>query len=111
MMRRKYTESIGRSCVLLKKNGDMRFWDIQSFNLALLAKQARWLIHSTHSLFYRVYKARYFPNCSFMDAVLGKNPSYVWHSLLAARGIIREGSIWKRVGHLKDTVWPLLTKR
>ena len=94
-MRRKYTRSIGRSCVLLNKNGGMGFRDIQSFNLALLAKQGRRLIHSTHSLFYRVYKTRYFPNCSFMDAVLGSNPSYVWRSLLAAREIIREGSIWK----------------
>ena len=30
-----------------------------------------------------------------MDAVLGNNPSYVWRSLLAARDIISEGSIWK----------------
>lgn len=52
-------------------------------------KQAWQLIHNTHSLFYRVYKARYFPNCSFMDAVLGNNPSYVCRSLLAARDIIR----------------------
>ena len=41
------------------------------------------LIHNNHSLFYRVYKARYFPNCLFMDAVLGNNPSYTWWSLLA----------------------------
>lgn len=55
------------------------------------------LIHNNHSLFYRVYKARCFPNCSFMDAVLGNNPSYVWQSLLAARDIIHEGAQW-RVG-------------
>ena len=73
----------------------MGFRDIQAFNLALLAKQAWRLIHNTHSLFYWEYKSRYFPNCSFMDAKLGNNPSYVWKSLLAARNIIREGSKWK----------------
>ena len=60
-----------------KGRGRMGFLDIQAFNLALLAKQAWRLIHNTHSLFYRVYKSRYFPNCSFMDAELGNNPSYV----------------------------------
>ena len=52
------------------------------------------MIHGTHSLFYRVYKARYFPTCSFMEAEVGSNPSYVWHSLLSARELLREGSIW-----------------
>ena len=75
--------------------GGMGFRDIQAFNLALLAKQAWRLIHNTHSLFYRVYKARYFPNCSFMDTGLGNNPSYFWRSLLAAREIIQEGVVWK----------------
>ena len=78
-----------------KKCGGMGFQDIQAFNLAILTKQAWRLIHSTHSLFYRVYKSRYFPNCSFLDADLGNNPSYVWRSLLAARDIITEGSLWK----------------
>ena len=78
-----------------KTRGGMGFQDIQAFNLALLAKQAWRIIHNAHSLFYRVYKSRYFPNCSFMDAELGNNPSYVWRSLLAARNIIREGSKWK----------------
>ncbi|XP_075645036.1 uncharacterized protein LOC142616028 [Castanea sativa] len=39
----------------------------------------------------QVYKARYFPNCSFMEAALGTNPSYVWRSLLMAREIIQKG--------------------
>ena len=38
---------------------------------------------------------RYFPNCSFLMAELGSNPSVVWKSLLAAREVIREGSTWQ----------------
>lgn len=75
----------------------MRFRDVQVFNLALLAKQAWRLIHNTSSLFFKVYKSRYFPNCSFKDAELGSNPYYVWRSLLAAWEILWEGSRW-RVG-------------
>lgn len=68
----------------------MGFRDINAFNLAVLAKQAWHLIHGPHSLFYCVYKARYFPTCSFLDVELGNNPSCVWQSLLQARDIIRE---------------------
>uniref|UniRef100_A0A7N2LLU9 Reverse transcriptase zinc-binding domain-containing protein n=1 Tax=Quercus lobata TaxID=97700 RepID=A0A7N2LLU9_QUELO len=67
----------------------MGFRDIHAFNLAMLPKQACRLVTGSHSLFYRVYKARYFPGCSFMDAKLGHNPSFVWRSLLAARDVIR----------------------
>ena len=70
----------------------MGFRDFHAFNLAMLAKQAWRLVIGTHSLFYRVYKARYFPRCSFMEAELGYNPSFVWQSLLATRDLIREGS-------------------
>ena len=81
-----------------KKKTRMGFRDIQAFNLAMLAKQAWRLIHHTHSIFYRVHKARYFPNCSFMEAKIGHNPSFVWRSLVAARDVIMEGSRW-RVGN------------
>ena len=76
----------------------MGFHDFHSFNLAMLSKQAWRLIHNTNSLFYKVYKARYFPNSSFMMADVGSNPSFVWRTLLAARDIIFRGSKW-RVGN------------
>ena len=87
----------GKKLCTPKKNGGMDFRDIQAFNLALLAKQAWRLIHNTHSLFYRLYKSKYFPMCSFMDVELGNNSPFVWWSLLAAMDIIKEGSRW-RVG-------------
>ena len=73
----------------------MGFRDIHAFNLAMLAKQARRLTQDTHSLFFRVYKARYFPNCSFMEAALGHNLSFVWWSLLEARELIRAVTVWE----------------
>ena len=73
----------------------MGFWDLNIFNLAMLAKQTWCFIQGTHSLFYQVYKARYFPTCSYMEAKLGSNPLYVWRSLLQAKELLREGSAWR----------------
>ena len=61
------------------------------------------------SLFFRVYKARYFPNSSFMEAELRSNPSFVWRSLLEASELFRAGTAWK-VGdgksiRVKDHRW------
>ena len=84
-----------RKLCMEKKEGGMGFRDLHAFNLVMLSKQAWRLIHENHSLFYRVYRARYFPNCSFMFVELGNNPSFVWRSLLVARDLIREGSRWQ----------------
>lgn len=78
-----------------KAKGGAGFRDANAFNLAMLAKQAWRLIHHHHSLMYRVYKARYFRACFFLEANLGSNPSYIWRSFLQARDIILEGSVWK----------------
>ncbi|XP_075663437.1 putative mitochondrial protein AtMg00310 [Castanea sativa] len=72
-----------RMC-LPKDQGGMGFKDLEKFNLALLATQGWRLQTNSSSLFYRVYKAKYFPGCEFMDAEMGKNPSYGWRSIMAA---------------------------
>uniref|UniRef100_A0A803NHJ6 RNase H type-1 domain-containing protein n=1 Tax=Cannabis sativa TaxID=3483 RepID=A0A803NHJ6_CANSA len=46
------------------------------------------------SLAARVFKARYFPNGTFLNASLGNNSSFVWRSILEAQHLIREGVHW-----------------
>ena len=46
----------------------MDFKDLCKFNEAMLAKQVWRLVHDTRSLFYKVFKAKYFPNGSMFDA-------------------------------------------
>ena len=58
--------------VFAKGKGGMGFRDLKLFNLALLAKQGWRLQTNTSSLFYRVYKAKYFPRCDFLEVNLGR---------------------------------------
>ena len=83
---------------LPKEQCGMGFRDLKTFNLGLLAKQGWRLQNHSNSLFYRVFKAKYFPHSNFMDAVTRSHPSYVWQSILAAQGIVRKGLMW-RVGN------------
>lgn len=46
------------------------FRKINDFNLALLGKQAWNLSNNEESLVAKVFKARYFPKCSLLDAGL-----------------------------------------
>ena len=78
-----------------KEDGGLGFRDFHAFNLALLGKQGWRFIQDPYSLVYRVCKARYFPNSSFMDAKAGTNPSLIWRSILSARDTIQAGMMWK----------------
>lgn len=48
-----------------------------------------------NSFIARMLKARYFPKCTFGEAGLGSNPSYVWRSIMAAQQLVISGSIIK----------------
>ena len=67
-----------------KSEGGMGFKDLRAFNLALLAKQGWRILRKPNSLLHSVFKAKYSAMVSFMEAQLGRNPSYVWRSIVAA---------------------------
>ena len=67
-----------------KKVGGMGFRDLKSFNLVMLAKQGWRLLQNQESLVYQCLKARYFPRCSFLEAVDSPNSSYIWKSIMVA---------------------------
>ncbi|XP_031099854.1 uncharacterized protein LOC116004057 [Ipomoea triloba] len=57
------------------------------------------------SLVPRIYKARYFPRSSFVDATLGGCPSFCWRSIMAAHELVCSG-VRRRIGNGKTTlIW------
>lgn len=70
----------------------MSFKDLVLFNEALLVKQAWRLLHNKDSLFYRVFKSKFFPSCSIMETVDSSADSYAWHSILKGRDVLLKGA-------------------
>ncbi|XP_031101746.1 uncharacterized protein LOC116005640 [Ipomoea triloba] len=88
-----------------KKFGGLGFKDLRAFNLAMLGKQAWRFLLNPNSLVARIYKARYYPRTSFIDATIGSCPSYCWRSIMAAHDLIC-GGVRRRIGDGKDTlIW------
>ncbi|XP_031104375.1 uncharacterized protein LOC116007848 [Ipomoea triloba] len=61
-----------------KAYGGLGFKKLSSFNVALLAKQGWRFLTQSGSLAARLFKARYYPKCDFLEAKIGANPSYCW---------------------------------
>ena len=80
-----------------KDQGGMGFKDLTMFNEAMLTKLAWRLLHDDNSLFYKVFKARFFPRGTILEAKDSSSASYAWKSILKGREVILKGAQW-RVG-------------
>ena len=80
-----------------KFKGGMGFKDLSFFNDSLSSKQAWRLLYNKDSLFYRVFKSKFFPNCTIMEAPALATSSYAWKSVLKRRDVLRKSLRW-RVG-------------
>ncbi|XP_024178139.1 uncharacterized protein LOC112184080 [Rosa chinensis] len=90
---------------LTKKEGGMEFKNLYAYNLAMLAKQGWRLVTNPTSLIARLFKARYFPNCSFWEAGLGDSPSFSWRSILNGRPVLKAGIQWKIGDGQSVSIW------
>jgi ribonuclease HI len=78
-----------------KDEGGLGFRDFYSFNLAMVAKQGWNFMHKPTSLVARLFKARYFPQNSFLSSSIGNNPSFAWRSIWRARQVLLLGCRWQ----------------
>jgi hypothetical protein len=47
-----------------------------------------------HNIVTRLFKAKYFNKCDFLDSKIGHNPSYVWRNIWGAKRVVSEGYKW-----------------
>ena len=85
--------------------GGMGFRDLALQNDSLLAKQAWRLLQNETSLFYKVFKARYFPNTSILEAPNSRLGSYAWRSILRGRDVILSGARWRVGNGQRIKIW------
>jgi len=76
-----------------KREGGLGFRDLALHNDSLLAKQAWRLMEDKNSLFYKVFKSQFFPNCTIMKAAESSQGSYAWKSTLQGRDVIKRGHV------------------
>ncbi|XP_062014625.1 uncharacterized protein LOC133731216 [Rosa rugosa] len=90
---------------LTKLEGGMGFKNIFAYNLAMLGKQGWRILSNPQSLIARLYKAKYFPTCSFWEAEVGESPSFSWRSILSARPLLKAGVQWCIGDETQVSIW------
>jgi hypothetical protein len=88
-----------------KSEGGLGFRDLYGFNLAMLARQGWRMLTNPDSLCARVLKARYFPNCSILEANVSDGISYSWRSILKGVQLLKKGLIWRVGDGARINIW------
>ncbi|CAL1353300.1 unnamed protein product [Linum trigynum] len=78
-----------------KFRGGLGFRDFDLFNVAMLAKQAWKILQSPSAMLAKMYKARYHPQGSFLNAPTGTRPSWAWQGVLEGRKLLCKGLQWQ----------------
>ncbi|XP_024175552.1 uncharacterized protein LOC112181445 [Rosa chinensis] len=63
------------------------------------------IISNPQSLIAKLYKAKYFPHCSFWEAEIGDSPSFSWISILQGRAVLQAGVQWKIGDGTQVDIW------
>ncbi|VFQ81500.1 unnamed protein product [Cuscuta campestris] len=53
----------------------------------------------------KVFKAKYFRDCSFLEAQIGSNSSFVWKSIFATKDLLHTGIRWKVGPGTNISIW------
>ncbi|KAL8124564.1 hypothetical protein AgCh_012282 [Apium graveolens] len=83
-----------RKMCMTKNEGGLGFRDITGFNLALLGKQCWKLLHEPNVLVSQILKAKYYPDCHFLQAGRTSGVSYTWSGIWEAKEEMKKGLRW-----------------
>jgi hypothetical protein len=85
----------------MQEVGGISFRDSETFNQALLAKQAWRLLTVLDSLCTRVLQARYLPNGDILTTSCPRSMSFICLSILHGRDLLRQGLVW-HIGDVRE---------
>jgi hypothetical protein len=63
------------------------------------------LIQNSEGLATNILKEKYYLQGSFLEANLGRQPSYVWRSIWNAKRLLGEGLVWRIGNGKKVSIW------
>lgn len=89
----------------VKGKGGLGFRDLEAFNLAMLAKQGWRLLTGEDSLFYKVFKSKYFPISNFLEARVKFSAYWAWQSILASKPVVDKRWRWRVATGSKIAIW------
>lgn len=87
-----------------KCHGGSGFWNLECFNLALLANQLWRIITHPLSLSATILKEKYFKTNTLMEATVKGGASFLWH-IAGARDVIKVGGQWRLGNGESIRIW------